>query len=441
MCGIAIKLLIDEAFHRSLNPYLPSFAAIMISAALTGFGGGVVTTFVVTVWAFTSQPHENIPDVDTGFRCAILFFEGLLLSVGFERMIRNMRASEHSEFWHRKLIATAAEGIWVVGPDCRLAYANVRIAELLGYDLQEMQGAEWKAFFFEEDLSIERIRVKARVANAIEQFDRRLRHKNGSEVWVLACVNSFTDESGDHAGYLAMMTDITERKRAEFDLRKSEARFRSLFDNVSEGVYQTTRDGRVIAANPALLRMLGVDREEDLNNPHIAHDFYPDTSNRARNLEIMEREGFLRNVEFQLRRRDGVLIDVLENARAVRDEHGQTLYYEGTLVDLTDCKRVERKMRHASQLAALNELSRGIAHDFNDALTVLSGHLKLAQAELSPSHPAFKQLEKALRGHDEAERLTKRLLSCVRLQKDMPSPGGTLPNSERADVPSQLRGQ
>ena len=209
ICGIAIKLLIDQAFHRSLNPYLPSFAAIMISAALTGFGGGVVTTFVVTAWAFTSQPHETVPDFDTGFRCSILFFEGLLLSVGFERMLRAMRDSARSEFWHRKLIATAAEGIWVVGPDCRLIYANPRIASLLGYSLQEMQGAEWKSFFFPEDLPMERIRYESRQAQTIEQFDRRLRHKDGSEVWVLACVNSFTDESGDHAGYLAMMTDIT----------------------------------------------------------------------------------------------------------------------------------------------------------------------------------------------------------------------------------------
>ena len=423
LCAIAIKCAVDQLFHRSLTPYLPAIGAVMVSAALTGFGGGVVTTVLITAWALFSQPQSppfntldplfflsnlrNHDYMDIAFRCGILFFEGLLISAGFARRLSSMRSAARSELWHRKLLATAAEGIWVVGPDCKITFANPRIAQMLGYGPRELTFAPWESFFFPQDLPMERIRHRNFESTGSSQFDRRMRRKDGSELWVLACVNSFTDEFDGHCGYLAMMTDITERKSAEVALRRSEARFRGLFENVLEGVYQSTPEGRILAANPMMLRMIGVQSEADLAEIDITRDLYVDPSHRARILDILEHEGHVQNAEFLLRRPDGAVLHVLENARAIRDENGQIAYYEGTLIDLTD--KFPTPSLHAQSISRIAER---IADDLSNALTVMSGHLELALCDLSPNHAARTHFNKLLCSHRDAITFTRELHLC-----------------------------
>ncbi len=215
---------------------------------------------------------------------------------------------------------------------------------------------------------------------------------------------------------LAMMTDITERKRAEGALRRSEERFRNLFETVLEGVYQSSRDGRILAANPMLLQMLGMASDAELNDVNIAKDLYVDPSVRARLTERLEHEGGFQNAEYELRRRDGRIITVLENARVVRDESGAVLYYEGTLTDITPRKRIEEQLRQAQKVEALGRLAGGIAHDFNNVLTVITGYSQLVLSDLDRDHPARASAEQVHEAAGNAMALTKRLLSFSRRQ-------------------------
>ncbi len=138
--------------------------------------------------------------------------------------------------------------------------------------------------------------------------------------------------------------ELHERLRVEDALRTSEARFRGLFENVLEGVYQTSVDGRIVAANSALLKMLGFESLEELSQVDIGRDLYVSPEERKVWTQRLEREGILRNAELRLKRRDGELIDVLENARAIRGPDGKVLYYEGTLTEITERKRQEREL-------------------------------------------------------------------------------------------------
>jgi PAS domain S-box-containing protein len=160
---------------------------------------------------------------------------------------------------------------------------------------------------------------------------------------------------------------IIERKRAEEALRASEAKFRGLFENVFEGVYQTTPEGRLLMANPALVHMLGYDSEEEVLEADV-RDFYADPKDRELFKRRLEEEGELRNAEFVLKRKDGRKIVVLENARVVRDEHGRVLYYEGMLTDITERAELER-------LKA--EFIAMISHDLRSPLTSIKGYVDL----------------------------------------------------------------
>jgi PAS domain S-box-containing protein len=146
------------------------------------------------------------------------------------------------------------------------------------------------------------------------------------------------------------------RKRAEDALRESEERFRNIFENSPVGIYQTTPDGRILAANPALVRMLGYAAFEELAQRDLERQEYFPEYSRADFKRIVEDEGRIIGLEAAWAKKDGSWLWVRENARAVRDGH-DTLYYEGMVEDITERKQAEEALKvyrdHLEQLVAV----------------------------------------------------------------------------------------
>jgi diguanylate cyclase (GGDEF)-like protein/PAS domain S-box-containing protein len=163
-----------------------------------------------------------------------------------------------------------------------------------------------------------------------------------------------------------------ERKRAEEALRRSESRYRGLFENVIEGVYRSSVKGRFDEVNPALVEMLGYDRAEDVLALSLATEYYVRPGDRETIVEQLQRDGFVRHAEYQARRRDGSLITVVENARVVRDVHGDVVGFEGTIADITTRKRAEL------QLAAEKEKAQVTLQSIGDAVITANadGHIE-----------------------------------------------------------------
>ena len=148
----------------------------------------------------------------------------------------------------------------------------------------------------------------------------------------------------------------TERTHTMLALKASESRYRELYENVVAGVFQTTPDGKFMAANPALVRLLGYASEDELLELSIGEDLYVHAEDRANWLRNMAATGEIRNAELVLRRKDGRKIVVLENSRAVRDEQGHILYYEGTLTDITEAHELSRQLSYEASHDALSGL-------------------------------------------------------------------------------------
>lgn len=191
--------------------------------------------------------------------------------------------------------------------------------------------------------------------------------------------------------------EINVRIRAEKELQKSEKRYRTLFEGVPVGLYRTTQEGKVLDANPTLVKMLGYPDRKSLFEVN-ANDIYVDPKVRNRMHTIMDRAGVVYNSEQRMRRYDGKIIWSQDTARAVLDGEGQTLYYEGSLQDITERKNAEQNlleakkkaelalielkeyqsiMIHKERLAALGELSAGIAHEINNPLSIVSGYVQM----------------------------------------------------------------
>ncbi|MGH8178155.1 MAG: EAL domain-containing protein [Steroidobacter sp.] len=148
----------------------------------------------------------------------------------------------------------------------------------------------------------------------------------------------------------------TERTHTLLALKASETRYRELYENVVAGVFQTTPDGKFMAANPALVRMLGYSNEDELLELSIARDLYMYPEERENWLRNMALAGEIRNAELALKRKDGRKIVVLENSRAVRDEQGQIMYYEGTLTDITEAHELSQQLSYEASHDALTGL-------------------------------------------------------------------------------------
>ncbi len=169
----------------------------------------------------------------------------------------------------------------------------------------------------------------------------------------------------DHAARLAGIA--IARRLAEEALRASEAQYRELFETIIEGVYQSSRDGRLRSVNPAFVAILGYARAEELYAlPNVA-SLYWNPADRAEFIRRVESEGEIRSAEFLMRRRDGEQVVILENARAVRDEAGRITHYEGTIADITERKRAEQAVFAEKERAQVTLQSIGDAVISTDA--------------------------------------------------------------------------
>lgn len=157
-----------------------------------------------------------------------------------------------------------------------------------------------------------------------------------------------------------------ERRMAESALQASETRYRRLFDNVVEGVYSSTREGRFLSVNPALARMMGLNSPDELLALPAA-SIYLHEDERREIIAALERDGEVRNAEFQLRRVDGTTLTVIENSRAVRDERGRLTGFEGTISDITERKRAETAVFEEKEKAQVTLQSIGDAVITTDA--------------------------------------------------------------------------
>ena len=146
-----------------------------------------------------------------------------------------------------------------------------------------------------------------------------------------------------------VIRDVTERIKRERELHESEERFRTLFENSTIGLYRTTPDGRILLSNPALLKMIGYESFEELAARNLEEEgFEPDYARREF-IRRIERDGEVIGLESAWTRKDGSVVPVRENARAMRDANGHTLYYDGTAEDITEHRKAERALRESEQ--------------------------------------------------------------------------------------------
>jgi diguanylate cyclase (GGDEF)-like protein/PAS domain S-box-containing protein len=189
-------------------------------------------------------------------------------------------------------------------------------------------------------------------------IEYRIFTKNNQEKWVWEKGKGIFNRQGKLLGIEGFITDISDRKQMEEALCQAENKYRNFFENAIEGIFQTTPDGYYLSANKALAKIYGYDTPlqliENLND--IENSLYLQPKRRKEFIYLLEKKETITNFESQVYRRDGNIIWISENARAVRNIKGDLLYYEGTVEDITKYKEAQEKLHHQAFYDSLTQL-------------------------------------------------------------------------------------
>jgi PAS domain S-box-containing protein len=194
--------------------------------------------------------------------------------------------------------------------------------------------------------------------------------------------------TGSIANFVALTLEVGDRKRAEAALREAEEKYRSIFENAITGIFQTTPDGCYLSANPALAQIYGYNSVADLitNLTDVQHQLYVDPARRNQFTALMQEQDIVSEFESQVYRQDGSIIWILENAIPVRDEDSNLLYYEGTVVDITERKQIEEELYKAKETAeeanrAKSQFLANMSHELRTPLNAIIGYSEMLQED------------------------------------------------------------
>ena len=226
-------------------------------------------------------------------------------------------------------------------------------------------------------------------------IDYRIVRPDGSELALHGTAELARDEKGDPMCFSGIVQDITARKENEESLREAEAKYRSIFDNASEGIFQNTPRGEMISANPALAQMMGFDSPEEMIRERydLAQQSYADPGKRQSFMRLLEENDVVKNYEYEVKRKDGSTIFVSENIRVVRGSDGNALYFEGTVQDISKRRAAEEILVESERrLRFLNELGN-LAGVLNEPKQIMAVVTRLLGIHLRVTRCVYAEFE------------------------------------------------
>ncbi len=309
-------------------------------------------------------------------------------------------------------IAASLNGIAITDTEGHLTYVNRAFLDLWGYvDESQVLGRPAISFWNPPEAAAE---VIAALQHEHAWFgELSALHNDGSTRSLQVNASLFYDSSGSPLGMVASFLDISKRKQAEEALR---IRDQAIITALNAIIF-TDPDGKTIYVNPAFLRLWGYDSAEDVLGK-LPLDFI-EPAGALEMLAGLRQYGTWQG-ELVGRRKNGSSFDGLAASHVVYDGLGKPLNMVGSILDISEAKRLQIQFLQAQKMESIGRLAGGVAHDFNNLLTVIKGYVDLAQIKLDPQSSIQFDLEQIHRAIDSAVGLTQQLLAFSRQQVIIP---------------------
>ncbi len=348
-----------------------------------------------------------------------------------ERRRAGIRALAESEERFRSLAELAPVGFVISDRRENTLYVSPKFVEMFGYDQTEMRSVEdWWPLAYPDPEVRERIRMEWA---AILENARNTRHEVPPLEYPVTCKDGtvrhveFRLATSEDVNYV-VFTDITARKLAENALRESEHRFRSFVENANDIVYALDPDGLFTYVSPNWSEFMGEAADAAVGKPaehYVESGDRPICGQFLR--EMRSTNAPQRSREYRVHHRDGSIRWHVSNGAPVRDETGCVTGFVCIARDVTETKQAEaeREKLHAQlaqsqKMESVGRLAGGVAHDFNNMLSVILGHTDLALEQADPSSQLFADLQEVQIAAQRSADLTRQLLAFARRQTVIP---------------------
>jgi|CXWL01.1.fsa_nt_gi PAS domain S-box-containing protein len=336
------------------------------------------------------------------------------------RDITDRKQAEAEAHWRLDVLESSLNEIYIFDADTLLFdYVNECARINLGYSMdvmRRMTPLDLKPDFTERTFSefIAPLRLHEKPKIIFETVHRRA---DGS-IYPVEIHLQLVDRSGKSV-FLAVINDITDRRRAEEALRESNEKFRQLADNITDVFWIRSLDLRKLYyISPAYEQIFGRSVESIYADPDKWVDFiHPeDREQLSRSFAELTEIGSGLDLEYRIVRPDGEIRWVRARGFPVRDASNTLIRYAGILTDITERKELEEQFQQSQKMEAVGQLAGGVAHDFNNLLTAITGYSELALRRLGAADPLRQNIEEIKNAGDRAAALTSQLLAFSRKQ-------------------------
>lgn len=360
LLALLLMMYLNPWVAMSQSPFLVFFGAVMLSAWVGGVGPGLVATFLSALLStyFFIPPIASLAlNLSSGVRVSIFLGQGILFSLLCEqlqtsnrRLKLNLRGRQESEERYRRLVETATEGIWTIDAEGHTDYVNQRMADLLGYSIEEMLD---RSLFEFMDVTVHDAAahyLERQKQGIGEQFEFRLQHKDGSDLWVLVSTTPLMNKQGKFLGTLAMFTDISERKRIEDALQNALQKLTFHVENSPLAVVEWDREYRTTRWSPQAETIFGWRAEEILGkNPADWQFVHPEDWHEVEQVINRLVDGTDRRnmVRFRNYTKDGSIVHCEWYSSALLDEKGAVESVLCLVLDVTARLEAEQALQNS----------------------------------------------------------------------------------------------
>jgi PAS domain S-box-containing protein len=305
-----------------------------------------------------------------------------------ESLYQKMRKTDRE---NRAIIDAVSDIIFETNTEGEISFLNETWRSVTGFEVNQGINRNIFDMLHPHDQEEQRSNFEQLVNGQRHSYRNltRLRTSNGSYRSVDLAFSMLRKDKNDNIKVVGTITDVEEHRRAEKALKEAERKYRNIVENTASGIYQVTPEGQFLSANPAVAVILGYSSSEELIEKVInAHEqLYVTPKERSRFIRELETDGSVSNFEIQMLKKDGTEIWVNENSRAVKDEEGNILYYEGSIEDVTKRKETEVELREAkiqSDLAnrAKSEFLANMSHELRTPLNTIIGFSEIIKNEI-----------------------------------------------------------
>jgi len=352
------------------------------------------------------------------------YFEGGKIAgiIGVARDVTERKQVEAalrtSEARFRALAEHSPSGIWIQ-QGFHFLYVNPAAERFTGYTAVELYQMNVMDLVHPDFRDFVKQRAIARLKGLkfTDHYEFAIVTKNGEKRYI--DFGGTLIEFDDKPAIIASAYDITDRKRMEEALKKSEEQYRSFFEEDATADVLFQPDGRVEDCNPAYVKMFRLNSREEALATKI-FEFCLDKESREKTLGLIREQRKLFDHELVLRRRDDSPLYAKANFIGVFDEHGELIQIKAYLIDETERKSLEKRLIQSQKLEGIGRLAGGVAHDYNNILGVILGYGELIQNKLKKEDPLHRQIQSIVAAANRGKDLTRQLLAFAR--KEIVSP-------------------